>query len=363
MHSFGRCVGIVVVAGWSLAVGGADLPVPCAAGSCGAGNPEVFVTSGKATYSVSGSVGTIEQLSDRAILNWQQFNVASGAKVVFKQPRDISVALNRIYDQSPSQILGAVTANGQIYLINPNGMIFGENARVNVNTLIASSLDIPDSVFNGPGLAGAINEAGGVAALSAAAGPRGDIDVAHGAVLETTDGGRIFIFAPRIVNEGAIVTPGGQTILGASQDKVYLEFSTDPAVRGFLVEVGTGGEAVNLGEIIAQRGNITMAGLLVRQQGVVSATTSVDENGSIRLLARDRTITETAVNGSNSLLPKRGGTLILGEHSQTTVVPDGNDNKKGIDAQAQQPSTIELMGREIASKRTPASWRPAATSA
>ena len=345
MKSLGQFVGAVAIAGLSGHGEAADLPVPCAAGACG-GGPDVFVTSGKATYSVAGSVGTIEQLTDRAILNWQQFNVANGAQVVFKQPRDISVALNRIYDQSPSQILGAVTANGQIYLVNPNGMIFGANARVNVNTLIASSLDVPDSVFNGAGLAGAINQGGGVAALSATKSALGDIDVAHGAVLQTADGGRIFIFAPRVVNEGTITTPGGQTILGGAKDKVYLEFSTDPSVRGFLIEVGTGGEATNLGEIIAERGNITMAGILVRQQGVLSATTTVRENGSIRLLARDNVATIADQTG-NHLITRNAGELDIGAGSTTTVLPDSTSDLTAVDSQAQQPSSIELMGKSI----------------
>lgn len=215
----------------------ADVPVPCAAGTCGAGNPEVFVTAGAARYSVDGNVGTVEQLTDRAILNWQEFNLAAGARVVFRQPRDISVALNRIFQQTPSEVLGAIDANGQIYLINPNGFIFGENARVNTNTLLASSLNITDQVFNETGLINAVNAGNGIAALTAFEDGDGEILIEHGAQLTTEDGGQILLFAPKIRNEGTLKTPGGQTILGAASQQVYLQFDAGSDIRGLLVEV------------------------------------------------------------------------------------------------------------------------------
>ena len=197
-----------------------QLPVPCAAG-CG---PEVFVAQGNAVYTRDGTVGTITQLTDRVILNWESFNIAGeNARVEFRQPRDISVALNRIYDQSPSQILGALDANGQVYLINPSGIIFGEESQVNTNTLLASTLNVGDAVFNGPGLIQAVldNDPALIddsdLRMLASVDEMGDIVVDKGAVLETGEGGRIYLFAPKIVNEGAIRTPGGQTILAASK--------------------------------------------------------------------------------------------------------------------------------------------------
>src|SRR5262245_49687580 len=90
----------------------AELPVPCIAGSCGAQSPG-FVQSGQAGATVSGNTLRVEQATDRAILNWQSFNVSSDGRVEFRQPQSTSVALNRIHQASPSRILGAVEANGQ----------------------------------------------------------------------------------------------------------------------------------------------------------------------------------------------------------------------------------------------------------
>src|ERR1700694_261514 len=126
-----------------------DLPVPCAAGACGATGPATWVTSGKASAVYSGNTATINQTSDRAILNWASFNVGKDGHVVFQQPNGSSVALNRIFQDSPSTIFGEVKANGEIYLINPNGILFGAGSTVNVAGLLASTLGMSNNVFTG----------------------------------------------------------------------------------------------------------------------------------------------------------------------------------------------------------------------
>src|SRR3954471_18721222 len=88
----------------------ADLPIPCVAGTCGAG-VTAFITSGSATATTSGKNMRIDQRSDKAILNWSSFDVSADGKVTFNQPSSSSIALNRIHSASPSQIFGAVEAN------------------------------------------------------------------------------------------------------------------------------------------------------------------------------------------------------------------------------------------------------------
>ena len=100
------------------------------------------VVGGEATIGQEGSTTTINQNSQRLMLQWQTFNVAADENVLFNQPGTTAVALNRILDQNASQIFGAIDANGRVFLINPNGIIFGETATVNVGALVASSLDI-----------------------------------------------------------------------------------------------------------------------------------------------------------------------------------------------------------------------------
>src|SRR5262249_52482537 len=150
-----------------------------------------------------------------------------------------------------------------------------------------------------------------------------------GATIKTPSGGQVFLFAPNVINRGSIQTPDGQTVLAAGQS-VFLLASSDPNLRGVLVEVGpnggtvTNGEAQNasrdltaaVGDIVAERGNVTLAGLAVNQLGRVTATTSVRANGSIRLQARDGGAVIDNPSG-DALSVGRGGSLTLGERSQT----------------------------------------------
>src|SRR5215469_6430999 len=142
-----RASALAALVGGSTEAGSAQLPVPCLPGSCGTAGPGKFVTSGAATAVGVGNSLTVQQSSAKAILNWASFNVSADGKVLFQQPTATSIALNRIFDANPSTIFGTVNANGQIYLINPNGIIFGRGAQVNVSGLIASSLGISDSAF------------------------------------------------------------------------------------------------------------------------------------------------------------------------------------------------------------------------
>jgi filamentous hemagglutinin len=303
------------------------------------------VASGTALIQSTANAMTIEQHSQKAILNWQSFNIGRDASVTFRQPDASSSALNRIHQGSPSEIFGRLSANGQIYLLNQNGIIFGQGAVVDTNSLVASTLDISDEVFNTIGLTNAINQ--GKAAFEGA-GAMGLIKVESGAKLKSAEGGRIMIFAPQVENAGDINTPGGQAILAASHDEVYLANSDDENLRGLLVEVKTGGDVSNVGKIIAERGNVSLLGLAVNQSGVVRATTSVNLNGSIRLVAQDQA-SVTVAGGVGKALATRTGTLTLGPNSLTEVAPD-DPARTAADAQAQPLSQITLVGDAVTLK-------------
>ena len=88
----------------------------------------------------------ITQSSNRAILDWNSLNIGSSAQVNFVQPSPAAVALNRVVGQDPSQILGRLTANGQVFLVNPNGIYFGRNAQVDVAGLVATTHNIKNAV-------------------------------------------------------------------------------------------------------------------------------------------------------------------------------------------------------------------------
>lgn len=328
----------------------AELPVPCGGGTCGAGAPQVWVSSGAASATVSGNSLTVHQQSDKALLNWASFNVGPDNRVNFEQPSSDAVALNRIYQADPSRILGSINANGQVYLINHNGFLFGQSARVNVHALVASSLDVADEVLD-KGVFAPLKDAGKPAFAAAARTdadgnpiPAGAITVESGAQLSTDKNGRLMLLAPTVENRGSLRAPDGQVILGAGE-KVWVAASDDPDVRGLMVEVDTGGDVRNVGEIIVGQGNASLVGLAVNQEGRVSATTSVNLGGSVRLLARDTVeldATNTKINGTT-----RSGEVKFGTGSITEVLPNVADATTAVDEQDQPTSRIEVMGKVI----------------
>ncbi len=337
----------------------AQLPIACAAGTCGASGPAAWVGAGAATRRVTGNTLEVNQTSESVILNWARFDVGHDNAVRFRQPDAAALALNRIYQSDPSRILGTLSANGQVYLINQNGIVFGPGARVDVGTLVASSLQMSDLAVQQGILTPAKQ------GLPAFSGTGGAITVERGARLRAASGGRVMILAPNIVNRGVIETPDGQTLLAAG-NKIYLSASTDPRLRGLLVEVDadavtdpelrrflkgetatlSAGAVANLGRILAGRGNVTLMGLAVNQSGEVSATTAVDANGSIELLARDRVAVKN-IGGTFSFNPTRTGAVTFGAGSVTRADPLAADPKTAVDDQVQQPSTVTAIGHRV----------------
>lgn len=302
----------------------------------------------------------IRQIENRALLDWQSFDIDPGYGVRFDQPSSSAVALNRIHDNDRSVINGRLQANGQVYLINRNGIVFGNNAQVDVNTLIASTLNIEEEIFE-QGILGAIQD--GEAAFVAEADMPADalIEIRAGAQLNASQGtgGRIMILAPDILNAGDIRTPDGQAILAAARDRVYLAQSGDTELRGLLVEVNTGGDVRNVGSIVAERGNVSIMGLSVNQDGLVRATSTVSLNGSIRLVAGDNggdavdpftkvDIKTQRARVKGEFFEERGGTLSLGGDSVTEVLPAGS--ARAADEQAQPGSFVDMAGKSVTLK-------------
>src|SRR5512147_412544 len=117
------------------------------------------VVSGTAGFATAGSALTVTN-SPNAIINWQGFSIGAGEITRFQQQSAASAVLNRVVGQDPSAILGTLSSNGRVFLVNPNGILFGQGARVDVAGLVATTLNLANSDF----LAGRLNfEAGAVA--------------------------------------------------------------------------------------------------------------------------------------------------------------------------------------------------------
>lgn len=277
------------------------LPVP----SHTASRPFVFagtVTGGQP--STVGNAMTINTASRTLGLNWQSFDIGSSASVTFNQPDATSRVLNRIWSNDPSQIMGKLNANGQVYLINQNGILFGAGAQVNVGGLVASALSLSESMSNrllNSGLPLAKGDSlefawgGNVAGFNA-----GSVMVEAGAAIRTPSGGRVVLIAPKTVeNLGLIQGGGGAEAILAAGGKVILTAPDDPALRGLLVEtksftgkdalgnnVSLDGTVTNSGRIdTGTGGTVSLAALAVNQKGLVNATKAVNLNGTTMLVS------------------------------------------------------------------------------
>jgi len=239
-------------------------------------NPQGGVVhGGAATITGEGtSVVDVNQTSQNAVLSFQSFNIQSGETTNFHQPNANAVAINRILDGQASQILGSLNANGHVYLINPNGVLFGSGATVNVHSLTAAT-----SVDAGELIA----FAGGFDA-SATSAPSALVEN-HGRI-ETSPGGFVYLIAPRVENgdTGVILSPEGDVTLAAGAT-VYLTDRPDGLGLSLEYTAPNTGEAVNLGELVSDGGLVRMRGDLVRQEGVVEANAVRDVGGRIELFA------------------------------------------------------------------------------
>ncbi|MBA44497.1 MAG: hypothetical protein CMF62_10925 [Magnetococcales bacterium] len=176
-------------------------PAALAAGACFAAlisatpahaNPQGgVVVSGAATFSDNGSKLDIHQTTNRALIDWRSFDIAAGEHTQFHQPSANAVAVNRISDINPSTIAGTLSANGNLVLINPNGMMFTSTAVVDVNGIVATTADIDTAAF----------EAGSI--FFDKTGNR-DAKIINNGLITAADAGLVGLVAPQVENHGII---------------------------------------------------------------------------------------------------------------------------------------------------------------
>ncbi len=176
------------------------LVAACCAPSLGAAPATPQVVAGVATFNQQGNVFSITN-TPGTIIHWNSFSVGEGEVTRFIQQSSASAVLNRITGQDPSKILGALQSNGQVFLINPNGILFGRDARVDVHGLTASTLNLTNADF----LAGKRQFSAGQQAGA----------VSNQGTITTPHGGQVFLIAPSVANSGVITSPQGEIVLAA----------------------------------------------------------------------------------------------------------------------------------------------------
>ncbi|EAP4203362.1 filamentous hemagglutinin N-terminal domain-containing protein, partial [Salmonella enterica subsp. enterica serovar Poona] len=268
------------------------------------------VVGGQGSISTSGNQMTIHQQTQNMTTNWQSFNIGKNNTVQFVQPDSSSVALNRVTGTSGSQIMGTLKANGQVFILNPNGVLFGKDARVNVAGLVASTKNINTADFMK-----------GQYTLSGEGNP--GAQVINQGSLTTTKGGYIVLAGERVSNSGSVSAPSGKVMLAAGKT-VTLQLD-----NGGLTSVSVDGSVVNA---------------LVENRGLISAT-----DGRVYLTAKGQNmLLNTVVNNSGTVeakgLASRGGEIVLDGGDSGVVSQSG---QLLADSQTGQGGKITLEGQNI----------------
>src|SRR5471032_1340230 len=285
------------------------------------------VVSGQATFNQQGNVFSITN-TPNTIIKWQSFSINPGELTRFIQQNANSSVLNRITGQDPSQILGALQSNGKVFLINPNGVLFGHDARVDVNGLVASSLGLSNQDF----LAGKMNFNG--ASSAGAVSNQGSIDAGSG--------GKVLLIAPNVTNSSIITAPNGEVVLAAGHS-VQLADAANPGLQ--VVVSAPSDQALNVGQVIAQGGKIGMYGALINQRGSLNANSAVvGENGKIVLQASGKAMLETgSVTSASNSAGTGGQVAVLGD--QVGLTGDAR-----VDASGAKGGGTVLLGGDYQGK-------------
>ncbi|KRC11936.1 hypothetical protein ASE11_00140 [Hydrogenophaga sp. Root209] len=293
----------------------AALALACAGTAALAGPQDGQVTLGSGSVAHGGGTTTITQTSAQLAIDWQSFNVGAGEAVRFVQPSAQSVALNRVLGTEPSHILGRLSANGQVFLLNPNGVLFGTSARVDVGGLVASTLALPNEDF----------AAGRLQLRGTSTG-----SVSNAGQITAAEGGYVVLTAPQVHNSGSISTHLGHSVLAAGEH-VTLQLQGG-GLLGYRIERGALQALVEqAGHISADGGAIlieaqaldALASAVVNHSGISQAFTVQEREGRIVLLG-DMAVGRTNVDGTLDASAPEGGHGGFIETSAATVkVADG----------------------------------------
>jgi filamentous hemagglutinin family protein len=297
------------------------------------------VAAGSASInSVPGTV-TINQQSNIAIINWKTFSIASGELTKFIQPSSSSAALNRVTGGQMSVINGTLLANGQVYLVNGNGVIVGPGGVVSAGAFTASTRDISDSNF----LSGNLNFTGN---SSAGVQNQGTINAL---------GGNVYLIGKTVDNQGTINAPSGTAALIAGDNILLAQQNAD----GSTVTVSPGAQATgatgktavsNSGTINAMSAELKAANgnlyaLAINNSGVIRATTVKHQGGHIYLTANSGSIVNSgALNVSATAAKSKGGSVVVKSVTGSTT-NTGTILAKG--GQAGAGGKVELSGLTV----------------
>ncbi|WP_413208175.1 beta strand repeat-containing protein [Rhodospirillum sp. A1_3_36] len=278
-------------------------------------NPRV--TSGEASIATSGAAMTISQGSDRAIVNWQGFSIGDGNSVTIHQPGARSAILNRVTGSTSSTIAGRLSANGQVLLVNPNGIAITSTGAVNVGGgFIGSTLDIRDEDF----LKGDLTFKG-----KGASAP-----ITNDGVITVGSGGYAALLGGSVRNDGRIAVPLGKVGLGAGE-RITLDLSGDGFMQVALPSSGKD----SLQTLIDNGGTISADG------GYVILAAATAQELARKAINMDGLIQARSVSGQN-------GAIVLGGGAGGTTAVSGTLDASGVTETGGTGGSITVTGQTVA---------------
>ncbi|MBH2067593.1 MAG: filamentous hemagglutinin N-terminal domain-containing protein [Burkholderiales bacterium] len=255
------------------------------------------VVAGQATINGAPGATVINQGSQNAVINWASFNVGKGESVQFQQPNSNAVALNRVLGSDGTIILGNLSANGKVFIVNPNGVLFGQGASVNTAGLVASTLDISNADFMAGKYQFSGNGTGKVLNQGSVSAP----------------GGYVALLGANVSNEGTIQARLGSVALAAGR-AITLDVAGD-GLLNVAVNAGAVGALVSNGGMIkADGGSVVLTAqaagdllkTVVNNTGVIEAQTIDTRSGTIKLLGDMQTGTVNAGGTLDASAPGGG---------------------------------------------------------
>ncbi|WP_090141345.1 filamentous hemagglutinin N-terminal domain-containing protein [Limnohabitans sp. DM1] len=270
------------------------------------------VAQGAAAISQSGANMGIHQSTARAVVNWQSFDIGKDAKVNIVQPNAQAVLLNRVNGPAPSQIFGQMTANGQVVLVNPNGVTFGKDGSVSAAGLTASTLNTTDADF--------------MAGRNRFTRDGATGQVINQGTLTSAPGGYVALLGASVSNEGKIVAPQGNVALGAAETitlplygsrRIKMEL-TPSAINAAVANQKGGSIVTEGGQVYMQAAAVGSAIASVMQSGGIDTTGA--QGGAVHLLAEAGRIKVDGSITANSTQGSVGGDIYIGRDKDTNVL-------------------------------------------
>jgi filamentous hemagglutinin family protein len=289
------------------------------------------VVTGQGHLQFGANALTIHQSSARLGIDWSSFSIGRDALVEFLQPGPASIALNRVVGHEATQIYGRLRANGQVFLTNPNGVLFAPGAKVDVGGLVASTLDMTQADF-----------AAGRDRFSAVAGSTGA--VVNEGELVARAGGYLALFGQTVDNRGDLRVDTGSVVL-ASGRAATVSISGAGLISA-VVEPGLAGAVLNSGRIAADGGSVTLsassaealASSLVNNSGIVRANT-IEQRGGEIWITGDRVVHSGHLQADAAAGGDAGRITVKGDMKAGTLDFTGTASAKAVSGQGGEIET------------------------